>query len=78
MRDELQVTDEELDVLPHDIICLELCYRDVYSPERVQYVIDDPDNIGHKQCELAKFTGKIQANFGQQPVHFICIYICMN
>lgn len=70
MKKELQVADVELDVLPHDIVCLELLFRDVYSSENMKYVVDDPDNVGHKPCEAGDdFKGtSVKANFGQKPV----------
>lgn len=74
VKDELKITEEEMNMLPHDLLCLDLYLRD-------QYIVEDADSLEylreifgeqdftHEGCDLGtKHANVVQANFGQAGV----------
>lgn len=74
---ELNLSKEELDILPHDILCLDLNLRDLYGIQ-VQnkpvledaFFPDEDDWKNRKPCQVGKYkpSGAPDANFGQSAV----------
>lgn len=73
--DELNLTGSELDIVAHDIVCLELYLRDehISNKETVLELAFKPDKLdskGRPECEVGgAWTGSNpKANFGQPGV----------
>lgn len=74
VKDELNITDPEMYMLPHDMLCLDLYLRDQYIVEdadSLAYLIEifGEQNFTHEGCDMGtNHTQVVQANFGQEGV----------